>query len=52
MQFTGLCREHSLTDALETSYNVLRVEYLRSVIQTLEDAAVWQGTEAALFAVR
>jgi hypothetical protein len=46
------CREHSLTDALETSYNVLRVEYLRTVSQAFEDAAAWQDAEAALFALR
>ena len=46
------CREHSLMDAFETSYNVLRIEYLRMVSQAFEDAAAWQDAEAALFALR
>jgi len=49
---SGCCREHSLADALETSYNVLRVEYLRIVSQTFTNAATWQDAEAAMFAIR
>ena len=45
-------REHSLADALETSYNVLRIEYLRTASQTFKEAAIWQDAEAALFALR
>ena len=45
-------REHSLTDALETSYNVLRIKYLQMVGHAFEDAAAWQDAEAALYALR
>ena len=46
------CREHSLTDALEVSYNVLRIQFLTAAGEAFCSAPTWQAAEAALFALR
>ena len=48
----GVRREHSLMDALEVSYNVLRIRFLSSAAEAFHSAKSWQAAEAALFALR
>lgn len=39
-------------DAMEVSYNVLRIQYLSSAGEAFVSANSWQAAEAALFALR
>lgn len=39
-------------DALEVSYNVLRIQYLTAAGEAFCSAKTWQAAEAALFALR
>ena len=46
------CREHVLSDALETCQNLLKTYYLEHFAQAVLQAETWQDVEAALFALR